>query len=363
VILHTDCRHFRGDLPCKPHKQHGVHCDGCAYYDKADRRLLIIKLGAIGDVIRTTPLLSPLKAQHPNALIYWLTYSPDVLPESVDVKLDFTLQNLLTIESTEFDFAVNLDKDREACALMNRVHAAVKKGFMLKDGKCAPIDADAHHKFYTGVFDDVSKANTASYPQEIFEIAGFKFHGEEYALDNHEAGQHIWKLDRTKPIVGLNTGCGGRWTTRLWADENWTALAKKLIEQGCEVVLLGGEQEHQKNLVYADTTGATYFGFFSLKTFIDLIDQCDAVVSQVTMAMHLALGRKKQLVLLNNIFNKHEFELYGRGEIIEPPTGCDCYYAPKCLREKNGGVHCMKDISPDTVFNAVMRRLAEARKH
>ena len=36
----------------------------------------------------------------------------------------------------------------------------------------------------------------------------------------------------------------------------------------------------------------------------------DLVVTAVTMAMHIALGLGKKLVLFNNIFNPHEFELY-----------------------------------------------------
>jgi hypothetical protein len=28
-----------------------------------------------------------------------------------------------------------------------------------------------------------------------------------------------------KQVVGLNTGCGPRWNTRLWKDENWVELA------------------------------------------------------------------------------------------------------------------------------------------
>jgi ADP-heptose:LPS heptosyltransferase len=357
MILKTDCRFFRGDVPCKPHKLFGVHCDECTHYVPAPQRVLIIKLGAIGDVIRTTTLLTPLRNAYPNAMIYWLTYSPDVLPEAVDLKMNVTLENILAIEETEFDYAINLDKEREACAILNRVKAKVKKGFMLKAGKCTPIDESGNHKFYTGVFDDVSQANTQSYPTEIFDIAGFKFTGENYVLDNLEAGKNHWNLDPQKPVVGLNTGCGGRWKTRLWADESWIAVAKTLMAQGCDVVLLGGEQEHEKNLALAQATGAKYFGFFSLKTFIDLIDHCTVVITQVTMAMHLALGRKKNLILLNNIFNRHEFELYGRGEIIEPTSGCECFYAPSCKREARSEVHCMKDISPERVTAAALRQI------
>src|SRR5688572_32883598 len=95
-IWKGDCRHFRGDVPCAPHKREGVHCDDCPHYDPIQGRILIIKLGAIGDVIRTTPLLRKLKADHPRAHITWLTHSPEVVPRSaVDRVLPFTPASVL----------------------------------------------------------------------------------------------------------------------------------------------------------------------------------------------------------------------------------------------------------------------------
>src|ERR1700741_2383290 len=166
--LTLDCRYFRGDLPCKPHKQHGVHCvddtgKDCQYYDPTNKKILIIKLGAIGDVIRTTPLLHKLKEVNPRAEIWWLTLSPDVLPRKwIDVVLSFTPQSVVTLRATHFDTIYCLDKDKEACALNLTLSADVKKGYTLENGKCVPINHDAEHKYLTGVFDDISKVNTKS---------------------------------------------------------------------------------------------------------------------------------------------------------------------------------------------------------
>ena len=219
------------------------------------------------------------------------------------------------------------------------------------DGKPAPIDRDAEQKFLTGVFDDLSKANTLSYLQEIFTIAGFSFGHEEYIMDNHADKGFVWKLPKKKPIVGLNTGCGGRWVSRLWDEKNWVALAKKLKRAGYEPLLLGGEQEHARNKRIAAKSGARYPGYFPLDQFINLMDQCDLVVSAVTMAMHIAVGLRKPLVLFNSTFNKNEFELYGRGEILEPDFDCPCYYSPVCPN------NCMQYLRVETVFDSCRRIL------
>lgn len=362
--FNADCLFFTGAIPCQPHKKFGVHCfDGngmvCQHYAKSNYKILIIKLGAIGDVIRTTPLITRLKSIYPQPRIYWLTLTPEILPESeVQVKLNYDPKGIMTILATGFDLAINLDKDPEACALINLVSAKVKKGFHLLEGKPAPIDREAEHKFLTGIFDDLSKQNTKHYVEEIMEIAGLgEFRGESYLLDNSERGKHYWDVDRSKKVIGLNTGCGGRWPSRLWPDENWEGLARKLLEQGCEVIFLGGEQENLKNQQMAQTTGAKYFGSFPLKAFIDLVDNCDLMVTQVTMALHIAIGLNKKIVLMNNIFNRNEFHLYGLGEIVEPPAGCDCFYLGNCLREREGKVHCMKDITLDRIYEGAIRLL------
>jgi heptosyltransferase-2 len=321
----------------------------CQFYDPIDKDILIIKLGALGDVIRTTPLLHRLKKEYPRARISWITHSPEILPRStVDRPLAWNVENLMVLRSMLFDIIINLDKDPEACALCDQSSATTKHGFILKNGVPAPVDRAAEHKLLTGVFDDFSKANTKSYPQEIFEICGFTFDGEPYILDRPTPSTK-WNLSKRKPVIGLNTGCGGRWISRLWADKNWIALSKLLKKRGFEVVLLGGEQEHTKNKRLARAAQVKYFGTYPLEQFIDLVDHCDLVVTSVTMAMHITIGLGKKIVLINNIFNRHEFELYDFGAIVEPERPCQCYYEPTC---SNPEYRCMEYLQVSQVFDA-----------
>lgn len=351
-IIKIDCRHYKGYIPCKPNKLYGVHCSNCSHYEQINEKFLIIKLGALGDVIRTTTLLEKIRALHPHAEIWWLTLTPDFLPDMVDRKLKFNLASILQIEETEFDYLFSLDKDYEAAALANRVKARVKKGFMLRDGKTAAIDDLAYPKYRTGLFDDVSRENKKSYPEEIFEICGFTFGGEKYILSNFDSDGYKWTIDLPRPLIGLNTGCGGRWTSRLWSEDSWAELAKSLQSKGYGVLLLGGEQEDARNKSIAAKSGAAYLGYFPLRQFINLVDKVDMVITGVTMGMHIAIGLQKKIVLINNIFNRNEFELYGLGEIVEPDKVCQCYFQPKCVNDK---YFCLEHLPPAKVLDSAMR--------
>jgi len=350
-----DCKYFRGDIPCSPSKEFRVNCIKCNYYKKFEEKILIIKLGAAGDVIRTTPLLYPIKKDYPNSKIYWLTHSKNLVPihtyPSADISLEFNLENVLMLQQMKFDIVINLDKDNEAIALMYSLDAKKKYGYTLKEGFCIPENPLAINKFMTGVFDEVSLANKKSYPEEIFEMCGYKFNKEKYILDFDSDSFLGFDIDKNKPVVGLNTGCGSRWTSRLWKNEYWIELVKMLIDK-YEVILLGGEQEDISNKFIAEKSDAKYFGYFSLDTFINLVNNCDIVVTQVTMGLHIAIALNKYVVLLNNIFNPNEFELYNNGEIISPRKPCKCFFRPECI---NTEYKCMDSLLPEDIFNSIKK--------
>jgi heptosyltransferase-2 len=355
--FNADCLHFKGDVPCLPHKENGYHCDNCPKYTPISKRILIIKLGAIGDVIRTTPLVNTYKKMYPDCKITWLTQTPAILPKGqIDEILKFDFASSLYLQEAQFDIAINLDKEKEASALLLKVKANEKYGYILKDNVSQPVNDLAFHKYHTGLFDDVSQANTLNYCQEIYALCGLEYQGEPYLLDNHANAGYVWsQIDKTKKVIGLNTGCGDRWTTRLWPIDYFIELAKKLINDGFEVILLGGEQEDKRNLEIKEKSGAKYLGYFSLPQFINLIDQCDLVVTQVTMGMHLTLGLQKKIVLMNNIFNPHEFDLFGNGEIVMPEKKCECFYRGQC----KFGQSCMSNLPPQMVYDAVNRLITK----
>ncbi|MCX7610459.1 MAG: lipopolysaccharide heptosyltransferase family protein, partial [Ignavibacterium sp.] len=72
-MLKRDCKHFPGDHPCIYHKTEGIKCENCNYYEPITFKILIIKLDAVGDVLRTTSILPGLKEKYPQGHITWLT--------------------------------------------------------------------------------------------------------------------------------------------------------------------------------------------------------------------------------------------------------------------------------------------------
>jgi heptosyltransferase-2 len=285
-----------------------------------------------------------------------------VLPgNTINVILKPDAFSLWTVQQSAYDIAINLDKEQEACMLLAAVKAPEKFGYTWANNALAPATPAAVHKLMTGFFDQLSQQNTKSYPEEIFEICHMEFAFEPYLIHTNAALSEKWQrelrvLAGDRTIIGLNTGCGPRWNTRLWPVGYWEELAGTLKSRGFFPVFLGGSLEHEKNVRMASETGTHYPGHFSLEEFIALTSACDLIVTQVSMMMHIATALAKKMVLMNNIFNRHEFELYGRGEIIEPRSACECYYGNSCKR----GQSCMHDLTAPEVADAVLRVVSKA---
>jgi len=340
--IKTDCLFFSGYKPCKFHKQSLIHCSDCSHYQKFSKKILIIKLQAAGEVIRNTPLLHKIHQVFPHSKIYWLTKYPELLPKYLELLLEgsvtgtdkalsstfkilpFSLESITFLLQEEFDIIYSLDKDVEAASLANTIKAKVKKGFSIVDGAIVPFDQDAEHKWLTGILDDKMKANTRHYVEEMFEICGFQWSGEEYILPE-PAAFDLPIPDDAWITIGLNTGAGAVWPTRVWSYERWVELIN-LLKKDFTILLLGGPDEDEKNKSLAQKTDVLYYGVFPYRKFMGLVNRCDLIVTSVTMALHIAIGLKKKIVLLNNIFPSCEFYLYNLGTILEPPIDClGCY--------------------------------------
>lgn len=350
IEVNTDCIYFNGYKPCKFHKREQVHCHGCPHHAPFDHKILIIKLQAAGEVIRNTPLLHRLAVRYPNAKIFWLTKFPELVPASLQVTvLEFGLSASLFLLDERFDVIYSLDKDLEACALANRIDAKIKKGFSQKNGVIVPFDEDARLKWLTGIRDDLMAVNTRHYVEEMFSLCGFEWRGEGYILPVYRTPDV--DIPTKKKIVGLNTGAGALWKTRKFSVQKWISLAG-VLKPRYEIVLLGGPDEDDANRKIAAASGVNYYGTFDYPEFIGLMSRCELIVTSVTAALHIAIGLRKKIVLLNNIFPANEFYLYGLGEILEPDIPCKKCYKPvfdsACYRSE-----CLDLIDNDQILRTI----------
>jgi ADP-heptose:LPS heptosyltransferase len=364
-----DCKFFRGDRPCVWHKQTGVLCT-CDHYEAVNERLLIIKLDAMGDVLRSTALLPGLRDVHPSAAIAWMTRkaSAPLLQRNPYIAevIEYGADALLTLHTRVFDRVINLDAAATSAALAAAARSCRKDGFVLDErGIVRPTNDAARRWLEAGLFDDIKRAGRTTYQERMAEILGIEGREHRYVLElEHDEQQraraHFAALgvDTQRPVVGLNSGAGERWPLKQWREEGYVELIERLgRSRDVQLVLLGGPTERERNERLKKSTTVPLFDSGCdnpVRHFAALVDQCDVIVAGDTLAMHIALARRKRTVVMFGPTSAAEIEMYGLGEKIVPDMSCLSCYKTSCDFVPN----CMDAISTDTIEAAVRRQLA-----
>jgi len=356
-----DCKFYLGEKPCKYKRL----CAGCPHYDSMGIRILVLKLGAMGDALRTTPVLAALKRKYKKSWIVWVTdeESYPILEHNdrIDQLIINTPSFTQPLLGQSFDIVICLDKDPTVTSLAMRINAHHRYGFAMSPYGTLDIFNDAsRYSLMLGLDDDLKfNTNQKTYQQIIYEMVELPYHRDEYIYnlqetDRREAETIIRELagPGNGPRIGLNTGCGDVFATKKWPTGHFIALAR-MLRQSCDarIYLLGGASELEENQrIAGELKGeAVNTGSRSLGVFAGLVNQMDALVASDTMALHLALAVKTPVLGLFGPTCTQEIDFYDRGEPIVISCECSPCYLKTCKFNES----CMAQLKPETVYRVL----------
>ncbi len=374
MFLHLDCRHFLGDRPCKFNRL----CEGCGDYEPMGPRVLIIKLGALGDVVRTAALLPGLTQRTVDEpYVTWLT-SPAALDlvkrmKGVHRAWAYNEESLARLRVEKFDWVISLDKEPGPCSVAMNVQADNKVGIGLsRYGTPFPLTEDADYYFQLGLDNDEKfHRNKLSYQQLMYEALGFRYEGQRYEIELTEAdlaaADRVFRSFKDTKLlpgkiewIGINPGAGNVFAHKAWREEGYVNLIRALAEErpNARCVLLGGEDEAVliarilsavgKIPVYHAGTN------HSLGAFAAILDRCNVVVCGDTLAMHLAIARGRRVVAIFGPTCEQEIDLFGKGVKIKSPIECSPCYLRKCDKSP----HCQDLNTDQMVLKVTIDQLA-----
>lgn len=362
-MLKYDCKYFKGDRPCTFNKQQGIMCQSCNYYLSIDKKLLIIKLDAIGDVLRTTSILKPLREKYPNFLITWLTKAnaKDLFNGNpyVDEVLTLDSENIFRLLTERFDIVINLDNGKTSASIAAVVKSNEKIGFLLDEkGFVIPTNSEANYWLHLSAFDSLKRENTRTHQDIMYSILNLEkpvqpplLFLDESDLKFAELFSSKVNLSINKPIIGLNIGIGPKWPSKGWPLFRWEELIKKLADGNFELLLLVGPEEKiandylLKKYPFLKSSGCNN----SLKEFASIINLCNVIVTSDTLALHIATALNKKLIVLFGPTSANEIELYSNGIKLSSGDECKCFYNKYCTES----VSCMEKISAEKVFASI----------
>lgn len=384
-LICFDCKLFMGDRPCQPNKQQGIFCS-CEFYEKdetitqpfpeipinitesspdGEKRIIIVKLDAVGDVLRTTSILPTLKEKYVDSNIVWITKekSYEVLKDNELIdEIYFDSEDLSHIGNDLYDIAINLDSGKESCAIMSEIKAKEQYGYYLVNGKPYPINALGNEWYLMGVNDNVKKQNRKTYHRIIHEICGIEYTGSQPHLgmppDKFKRANEIKKkfdLGKYNEVILINLGGGNRWQHKKWTSEGYTELINMLSTQnpGAAVGVIAGDEDRA---FYSEVTAQVnnneniiLYGCDNPSSdFISIIYLADKVFTSDSLAFHIATALNKYVVCIVGPTSNTELDVFGNGQIVHSKTvNCLSCYINKCDKI----ITCMNTIEAKDMVN------------
>lgn len=342
IAWNDDCKEYKGTQPCEVLKAEGyTSCKECDYYDPKEKNILIIKLGAAGDVLRSLPLLFSIKKHHPNSYITWVTKEPHqelLSHHPIDRILTLNYETLQRLEIEKFDILYNLEIDLPATGIATKIKAGKKYGYYLGE--------EGHPKAYTlgGQYylsransDILNKQNKKTYLEMMHEICEIPYEKHELKIiltkeekEFSEKYRKHYAIGNEQKLIGINIGSGKRWPGKSWGRKNLISFIKTLKTP---IVLLAGPEEgdNAQDKIIERLKGYEYPILKNnpentLREYMSVVNACDLVITGDTLTMHLALALNKKVIGLFFCTPPWEVDGYERLTTITSPLLLDYFY-------------------------------------
>jgi lipopolysaccharide heptosyltransferase I len=340
-------------------------------------RILIVKLGSIGDIVHTLPAVAAIRRALPRSEISWVVErrSAEILRDNpiidrlieVDTKalrrglvsgetLRAPRQQLRQLRASAFDLALDFQGLLKSASIARLSGARRIFGFSrdsLREPasrflltQSIPVSKNSHViRKNISLAAGALKIPVAENPDDLeFPVATNAAHQTEAV--NAAAGTNYAILNP-----------GGGWPTKLWSAERFGRLADELWSHfGVHSLITHGpgEAELAETVLQASRSGKARAVNVSLKGFYELAKRAEVYVGGDTGPTHLAIAAGTPIV---GLFGPTEWWRNGSlrpADICVERVDIDC--RTDCHRRSCSKWICM-DIEVERVFQAVGKRL------
>lgn len=345
-----------------------------------NKKFLIIKLSALGDVTHTLPVLSALRKNHPHAFIAWMVEDryQDLLTGNPDIDLLIPIRTKYWRKNINFKtlsavVGIIADLRKHRFDTVFDFHGLIKSGliaflsgspdrvgfpareckeplsawFTTRKGPAAKPGAHVVDRYLSLIGVEVPE-NTAEFPIPLPEEAE---RSVTHFFDTHP--------DLTaKPVIGINPGAG--FESKLWNLDRFTALADRITsELSCAVLLTWGPGEEAKvrhiqeqaRLQCWIAPPTSIIESAALYRRMALLISCDSG------PLHLGAALGVPTVSIFGPTDPARNGPYGnKHAVICKTLSCSFCWKRKCPLQTR---ECMESVTTDEVFDAVKKSFTD----
>ncbi len=321
-------------------------------------RVLVVRLGAMGDIVHTVPAVAALRAALPGTAFDWLVerrhravldaFSLDVTPIEIDPSKSWaeTVRIVRALRARAYDVAVDFQGLLKSAVLARLSGARRVVGFAR-----AALREPMAAAFYTETVDPGAGRHVIDKNVALARHLGVTDDAIHLPLapsaETAPAG----------PYAALNAGAG--WPNKQWDPSRFGALASWIRQtHGVpSLVTWGpGEEALAARVIAASDGAASLAPATTPAGLLALMGKAAIVVSGDTGPIHLAAAAGAPIV---GIYGPTDPARNGpwspRDVTVSRFAECECHHKRRCQR----ATRCLDDIAVSEVAAAVSRRLAD----
>ena len=349
----------------------------------ANKKILIVRLGAIGDVIRTLPALRALRVNLPEAYIAWVVEdrAASILKEHPDLDMVFEIPRKkwghkfwkLNIMVEVGKFIRNLR--RENFDVVLDFHGLFKSGLItfLSGARCR---VGFSRKFcregnflFTNQHVSLPDKKINRVEKNLFLLKALGLEVEEHypiipiSVQDREVVDKITLYEPSffcGPRIVIHPGSSPKTPYKRWDYRRFAELADILIRRyGGKIFFTAGKDEWGLvNRIAQEMKESQYVSCQTetLTQLAEIIRRCDLYIGNDTAPMHLAAFVGTPIIALFGPTDPIENAPYGGGKaiVIQKDVSCN-----PCRNRKCRNLLCMDAITGEEVLEAVERILRE----
>src|SRR5579884_1816967 len=337
-------------------------------------RILVVHVAGIGDAAVASTVVERLRVEQPHAAITWVC-GADAAPL---VQLFDGIDRVVSVDQRRLYHGNPFVRAKEIAGLWRRVGRHYSRAIVLHP--------DPRYRVLVAHLLGVPKTWLSRARHGNMNPVPARFLGDEYArLAGPRGREHVGPIerrfimadlrprirremsDRTRPRVVLVPG-GARNALRddplrRWPAESYAEVARGLVADGCEVVLIGAAHDAWVRPHFDAVDVTDRIGALSLVETLRVLGDSDVVVSHDTGPMHLARLVRAPLVALFGptipaqvlSLDESVTVLWGGQHLACRPCFDGREFA-RCARNL-----CMSSITPAEVVDAVRAVLGATR--
>jgi len=327
------------------------------------RKILIIRLWALGDSVVSLPMIRGFRKNYPNAKIDVLAHKRnfEVYYENKDIDriIEFNIFNLIKLAG-KYDICVDTEPFLNFSAILSWWTGAYSIGF--------------NHGLRSRIYSKTVEYNCERHIVQIYldmlRALGVKFDMKELVKlettkEERKAVEIFLKKNKISNkdfIVGITPGVSETVQTRIWPLDRMAKVADRIIDKyHAKVIVIGGpdNKEIMDEIIGLMKHKPLTSEGLKLREVFYLIEKCKIYISTNTGPMHIASAQGVKTIGLFGPSAPALWGPYGRKNIAiyhPPKEGCSpCMDTarrkfPDCFNPVYQ--ECMRNITVDEVFNA-----------